>query len=187
MKNRPNLLPVRLYGDDLLRKKLPELDFNTEGLQEFIDDLIYTMYKRDGVGLAANQVGSEWRLFVIDPDWANSENDNQIPIVMLNPVIESRSGEIVYEEGCISLPDIFGSVKRSANISYSYTDRYGKRITENAEQTKAVVIQHEYDHLEGILFVDHLGTLARLKIMHQLKRLQARAKDGQNILEGLSL
>ena len=97
MKNN-QILPVRLT-DDLLRKKLPELDFNTEGLQEFIDDLIYTMYKRDGVGLAANQVGSEWRLFVIDPDWANSENDNKNPIVMINPVIESRSGEIVYEEG----------------------------------------------------------------------------------------
>lgn len=187
MKNRPNLLPVRLYGDDFLRKKLPELDFNTKGLQEFIDDLIYTMYKRDGVGLAANQVGSDWRIIVVDPDWANSEDENKNPIVMINPEILSRSGEIVYEEGCISLPDIFGSVKRSGKITYSYTDRNGKRITENAEQTKAVVIQHEYDHLEGILFVDHLGTLARLKIMYQLKRLQARAENGQNILEGLSL
>ncbi len=74
------------------------------------------MYKRDGVGLAANQVGSEWRLFVIDPDWANSENDNKNPIVMINPVIESRSGEIVYEEGCISLPEYFW--KRKTQCKY---------------------------------------------------------------------
>ena len=182
----PKNLPVRLYGDEFLRKKLPELELNTPGLQEFIQDFIYTMYARDGVGLAANQVGSLYRMIVIDPDRENKW-DKKNPIVMINPIIESRESEVVYEEGCISLPDVFADVSRSKKITYSYTDRMGNRITETAEEIKAVVIQHEFDHLEGILFIDYLGTLDRLKIMHKLKKLQARAVNGQNILEGLTL
>ena len=111
MKYQPKLLPVRLFGDDILRQKLPEVDFNTPGLQEFIQDLIYTMYARDGVGLAANQVGSLWRVIVIDPDRENMF-DQKNPIVMINPVIESREGEVIYEEGCISLPEIFADISR---------------------------------------------------------------------------
>ncbi|MDD3606418.1 MAG: peptide deformylase [Candidatus Cloacimonas acidaminovorans] len=186
MKYKPKILPVRLYGDDFLRKKLPEIDYNTPGLQEFIEDLIYTMYARDGIGIAANQVGSFYRMIVIDPEQDNKLNKKS-PIVMINPVIENREGEVVYEEGCISLPDVFADVSRSKKITYSYTDRMGNRITETAEEIKAVVIQHEFDHLEGILFIDYLGTLDRLKIMHKLKKLQARAVNGQNILEGLTL
>ncbi|MEN6445984.1 MAG: peptide deformylase [Candidatus Cloacimonas sp.] len=182
----PELLPVRLYGDDWLRKKLPEFDYSKEALHNFIEDMIYTMYQRDGVGLSANQVGSLWRIIVIDPE-RNENKDSQNPIVMINPVLEKREGEVIYEEGCISLPDIFADVTRSKTITYSYTDREGKRISDSATGMKAVVIQHEYDHLEGILFTDHLGTLTRLRIMHKLKALAARAKDGQNIMEGLHL
>ncbi|HPB18637.1 MAG TPA: peptide deformylase [Candidatus Cloacimonas sp.] len=186
MKYQPKLLPVRLYGDNILRQKLPEVDFNTPGLQEFIQDLIYTMYARDGVGLAANQVGSLWRVIVIDPDRENMF-DQKNPIVMINPVIESREGEVIYEEGCISLPEIYADISRSKRITYSYTDLNGNRQTESAEGLKAVIIQHEYDHLEGILFTDHLGRIARLKILHKLKALQARAVNGQNIMEGIAL
>ncbi|HPA24684.1 MAG TPA: peptide deformylase [Candidatus Cloacimonas sp.] len=182
----PKNLPVRLYGDEFLRKKLPELELNTPGLQEFIQDFIYTMYARDGVGLAANQVGSLYRMIVIDPDRENKW-DKKNPIVMINPVIESRESEVVYEEGCISLPEIFADISRSKRITYSYTDLKGNRQTESAEGLKAVIIQHECDHLDGILFIDHLGTISRLKIMHKLKKLQARAVDGQNILEGFNL
>ena len=183
---QPKILPVHLYGDEFLRKKLPELELNTPGLQEFIQDFIYTMYARDGVGLAANQVGSLYRMIVIDPDRENKW-DKKNPIVMINPVIESREGEVVYEEGCISFPEIFADISRSKRITYSYTDLKGNRQTESAEGLKAVIIQHECDHLDGILFIDHLGTISRLKIMHKLKKLQARAVDGQNILEGFNL
>jgi len=96
MKYKPKILPVRLYGDDFLRKKLPEIDYNTPGLQEFIEDLIYTMYARDGIGIAANQVGSFYRMIVIDPEQDNKLNKKS-PIVMINPVIENREGEVVYE------------------------------------------------------------------------------------------
>jgi len=184
MNNSPKLLPVRLYGDAILKKVLPETDPKDPALQEFIPDLIHTMYERDGVGLAANQVGSEFRVFVIDPFWAH-EGEQKNPIVMINPVIESRDGEVVGEEGCISLPGIYADVHRSARISYSYTDLQGKRIQESAEDFKAVVIQHEYDHLEGIVFTDRISTLARLRLKGKLKDLAARAVNGVNVMEGL--
>jgi peptide deformylase len=177
------LLPIRLYGDDILREKLPEADYKDPELQALIPDFIYTMYERDGVGLAANQVGSRFRMFVIDPHWSRDDAEPD-PKVMINPVIESREGEIAGEEGCISLPGLFADVHRAAKISYSYTDPQGNRHTETAEGFPAVVIQHEYDHLEGVLFTDRVSTLSKLKLKRRLKDLAARAENGVNILEG---
>jgi peptide deformylase len=184
MKINPKLLPVRLYGDELLKKKLPESDPFDPALQEFIPDLIHTMYERDGVGLAANQVGSDFRVFVIDPFWAH-EGEKKNPIVMINPLIENREGEVVGEEGCISLPGIYADVHRSARITYSYTDQLGNRIQESAEDFKAVVIQHEYDHLEGIVFTDRISTLARLRLKAKLKELASHTQNCINVMEGL--
>jgi peptide deformylase len=184
MNKNPHLLPVRLYGDEILKKKLPECDPHNQALQDFIPDLIYTMYERDGVGLAANQAGSEFRVFVIDPFWSREDTPKE-PIVMINPVIESREGEVVGEEGCISLPGIYADVHRSARISYSYTDVNGNRISETAEEFKAVVIQHEFDHLEGIVFTDRISTLARLRLKGKLKELASHTVDGKNEMEGL--
>lgn len=150
MNKNPQLLPARLYGDNILRTKLPEVDPLNPALQSFIPDLIYTMYERDGVGLAANQVGSTFRVFVIDPYWSHEDAEPD-PIVMINPIIESREGEIEGEEGCISLPGVYAKVHRAARITYSYTDVKGERHTDTVEGFPAVVIQHEYDHLEGIV------------------------------------
>lgn len=184
MKRIPKLLPVRLYGDEILRKKLPECDALDPALQQFLPDMIFTMYERDGVGLAANQVGSEFRMFVMDPDWAREDREPN-PIVMINPLIESRDGEIYGEEGCISLPGIFADVPRSARITISWTDEKGAKHTEEAEGYRAVVIQHEFDHLDGIVFTDRISTLAKLRAKRKLKDLAARAVDGKNIMEGL--
>lgn len=180
----PKLLPVCLYGDNILREKLPEADVNNPALQAFIPDLIFTMYERDGVGLAANQVGSRFRIFVVDPTWAREDAEPN-PIVMINPQIESREGEIAGEEGCISLPGIYADVHRAVKIGYSYTDPQGQRHTETAEGFRAVVIQHEFDHLEGILFTDRISSLSKLKLKRKMKDLAARAVDGHNIMEGL--
>lgn len=184
MKPRGKLLPVRLYGDDILRQKLAECDPQDPGLHALIPDLIYTLYQRDGVGLAANQVGSTFRVFVIDPGICEEDAEPN-PTVMINPIISSREGEINGDEGCISLPGIFAGVNRAKKIAYSYTDVDGQRHHETAEDYKAVVIQHEYDHLEGILFIDHLGTLAKLKVKRQLKDLASTAVNGTNIMEKL--
>ncbi len=184
MKPVCKVLPIRLFGDALLRLKLPECNVDNPELLAFIPDLIYTMYERDGVGLAANQVGSKFRIFVIDPHWSR-EDVKPNPMVMINPVIESAEGEIVGEEGCISLPGIYADVHRAARISYSYTDPSGTRHSETAEGFEAVVIQHEYDHLEGIVFTDKIGTLAKLKLRRRLKDLADASVDGVNIMEGL--
>ncbi len=180
---KPKLLPIRLYGDEILRQKLEECDHNDPGLKELIPHLIYTMYERDGVGLAANQVGAKFRVFVVDPHWAREDSEPN-PIVMINPVIESREGEIEGEEGCISLPGIYANVHRAARIRFSYTTPEGERVQSSAEGFEAVVIQHEYDHLDGIVFTDRLGTLSKLKIKRKLNELAAKAINGFNVMEG---
>ncbi|HPF08596.1 MAG TPA: peptide deformylase [Candidatus Cloacimonadota bacterium] len=174
-------LPIRILGDDILRRKLQEVDLKDPSLPEYIENLIHTMYERDGVGLASNQVGEDKRIFVIDPLWAQNEDGERNPIVMLNPDIYEMEGEQVYEEGCISLPDIFANVHRALKIKYRYTTPEGKLIESSAEGYEAVVIQHEYDHLNGIVFTDRIGTLTKLKLHHKLKALEASAVNGVNI------
>jgi len=102
-------------------------------------------------------------------------------MVMINPVIEESSGETETEEGCISIPDIYAKVVRPSNITVSYTDLQNERHRINLSGYAAVIVQHEYDHLEGILFIDHLSTIARLKIRNKLKELQKNTVDGINI------
>ncbi|MDY0151219.1 MAG: peptide deformylase [Candidatus Cloacimonas sp.] len=180
----PKLLPIRLYGDAILREKLTEADVYDPALQALIPDFIYTMYERDGVGLAANQIGSRFRMFVIDPYWSR-EDSQPDPVVMINPVIETREGEIAHEEGCISVPGIFADVHRAAKITYSYTDTLGVRHSDSAEGFEAIVIQHEYDHLDGILFIDKISTLNKLKAKRKLKDIASTAVNGSNVREGL--
>lgn len=180
----PKLLPIHLYGDEILREKLTEADVFDPDLQALIPDFIFTMYERDGVGLAANQVGSRFRMFVIDPHWSHEDAEPN-PIVMINPVIETREGEIAREEGCISLPGIFADVHRAAKITFSYTDPLGVRHSDSAEGFEAVVIQHEYDHLDGILFTDKISTLNKLKAKRKLKDIASTAVNGTNMREGL--
>lgn len=178
------VLPIRILGDAILRKKLKEVDLSDPALPAFIEDLIETMYERDGVGLAANQVGEDKRMFVIDPWWARDDEVQKNPIVMINPEILQKEGEQVYEEGCISLPDIYANVHRAQNIRYRYTTPDGNSLEAEAEGYEAIVIQHEYDHLNGVVFTDHLGTLAKLRVMRKLKDLEATAVDGVNIRTG---
>lgn len=177
----PQELAIRILGDNTLRTKSREVALDEPGLKDFIQDLTHTMYLRDGVGLAANQVGEALKIFVIDPYWASKEGAEKNPIVMINPRIISREGEQVYEEGCISLPDIFGKVQRANVIEYEYLDTEGKLQKRRAEGYEAVVIQHEYDHLEGVVFTDRLSTLSRLRVLPKLKALESRAVDGVNI------
>jgi peptide deformylase len=180
MSNQPVLLPVRIYGDVLLRVVASPVEVMDDKLRKFVRDLTHTMYIRDGVGLAANQIGMTIRMLVIDPDWA-SEGAEKNPIVMINPVILSAEGEYEAEEGCLSVPDIYAKVKRFNKIKYSYTDVQGIEHTEEAEGFKAVVIQHEHDHLNGVLFVDKLSKLSLLKIKRKLNTLMNTAENGVNI------
>lgn len=180
MSRKPRTLPIHIYGDAVLRLKAQEVDLSYPGLADLAEDLIHTMYQRDGVGLAAPQVGISQRIIVVDPHWAKDGNGRE-PVVMLNPVIEASSGETETEEGCISVPNLYAWVKRPSDITVSYTDLQGERQTLQLSGYPAVVIQHEYDHLEGVLFVDRLGTVAKLKLRRGLKELESTARDGVNI------
>ncbi|MCB5287276.1 MAG: peptide deformylase [Candidatus Cloacimonetes bacterium] len=176
------ILPIRIYGDEILRKKLKEVDFKDPFLKEYLPDLIHTMYLRDGVGLASSQVGVDLRIFVIDPWWAREEGQKE-PRVMINPVIHDRQGEQIGDEGCLSLPDIFAKVNRALKIRYSYYTPEGEFIEAEAEEYEAVVIQHEYDHLNGVLFTDLVSPLTKLKLKLTLKHMAALAKNGVNIMQ----
>jgi len=182
MNSKAKLLPVRIYGDDTLKvKALPVQQFDDK-LKKLAQDMTCTMYIRDGVGLAANQVGEKLRLFVIDTEWSREET-KQNPVVMINPEIISGEGEYEMEEGCISVPGIYAKVKRFYKITYKYFDLNGNEHNETAEEYKAVVVQHEYDHLNGVLFIDRISRLSMLKIKRKLNAMKSTGVNGVNIRE----
>lgn len=174
----PRILDIRIYGDEVLRRVAePVTDFDDE-LKHFAEDLIHTMYERDGVGLAAPQVGVSRRMFSFDP---NSDSEEEHPIVVINPEIKSYSGEISGEEGCISIPDIFADVTRHKDISVSYQDIDGNTVESELSGYAAIVFQHEFDHLNGVLFTDKISNLAKLRFKRRLRDMAGLAKDGVNI------
>ena len=146
---------LRLEGDEILSKKSREVEVIDEKIQQLIDDMIETMHKYNGVGLAAVQVGILKRIVVIDL------YDDKGPIVLINPVIIKTKGEQEVEEGCLSFPNQFAKVIRPAEVVAEYTDRKGKRMRVHAKELLAQAIAHEVDHLNGELFIDKIlpGTL----------------------------
>lgn len=146
---------LRLEGDEILKKKSREVEVIDEKIQILIDDMIETMHKYNGVGLAAVQVGLLKRVIVIDL------YDDKGPIVMINPVIIKTKGEQEVDEGCLSFPNQFAKVIRPAEVVAEYTDREGKRMRVKAKELLAQAISHEVDHLNGEVFMDKIipGTL----------------------------
>ncbi|HRY83408.1 MAG TPA: peptide deformylase [Candidatus Cloacimonadota bacterium] len=177
---KPRLLPIRILGDEILRRKLQEVKTFDAELRDFVADLTHTMYERDGVGLAANQVGKDLRIFVMDATWTR-DHKGKNPRVMINPVIEESSGESVNEEGCISIPDLYADVTRPSSITYSYYDIEGNKHREMVSGFPAIVFQHEYDHLDGILFIDKINSLTKLKLKRKLREIEKSTVDGVNI------
>ena len=146
---------LRLEGDEILKKKSREVEIIDDKLQTLIDDMIETMHKYNGVGLAAVQVGVLKRVIVIDL------YDDNGPIVLINPIIIKTKGEQEVDEGCLSFPNKFAKVVRPAEVVAEYTDREGKRMRVKAKELLAQAIAHEVDHLNGELFVEKMvpGTL----------------------------
>ena len=139
---------LRFEGDEILNKKSREIEKIDDKLQILIDDMIETMHKYNGVGLAAVQVGILKRLVVIDI------YDDNGPIVMINPIVLKTKGEEEVDEGCLSFPNKFAKVVRPTDVTAEYTDREGKRMRVKAKELLAQAICHEVDHLNGELFVD---------------------------------
>ncbi len=158
------ILPVYLYGSPVLRKKSVVVDKNYTGLSAFINDLWETMYNSDGIGLAAPQVGKSIRVFVIDSSAMESEDPEvkTFKKTFINAQIVERSGdESMFNEGCISIPNIREDVSRPPRIRIQYYDENWIYHDEYFAGVPARIIQHEYDHLEGILFVDKIPAIRR--------------------------
>ena len=146
---------IRMQGDEILKKKSRPVEQIDERIQVLIDDMIETMHKFNGVGLAAVQVGILKQIIVIDL------YDDKGPLVLINPVILKEKGEQEVSEGCLSFPNKFAQIIRPAEVTVEYTDRNGKLIKTKAKELLAQAICHEIDHLEGIVFIDKIipGTL----------------------------
>lgn len=146
---------IREEGDEILKKKSRPVEEINEKVQELIDDMLETMYKANGVGLAAVQVGVLKQVIVIDID------DGQGPLILINPRIIKEKGEQEVEEGCLSFPNKFAKVMRPAEITIEALGREGKTIKVKGKELMAQAISHEIDHLNGIVFVDKIlpGTL----------------------------
>ena len=157
------------YGHETLKKVAEEVS-NIDGeLIDFIDSMFNVMYRSRGIGLAAPQVDKSRRVVTLDID----DDKKNIVMEMINPVIrEFSKKEEPYEEGCLSVPRIMGEVVRPAEISVTYLDRDGKKIDLEAKGLLARVIQHEVDHLNGILFVDHLEDYTRNELRPELKKIK---------------
>lgn len=158
-----SVLPIVTYNDSVLREKTKEITENSPELQQLIEDMFETMYNASGVGLAGPQIGESRAIFVIDPD-SMFDDDEEKPgkMTFINPKIVNHSADTVeYEEGCLSIPDIREPVRRPDKITITFLDKDFEEQTLEADGWLSRVIQHEYDHLQGKLFIDHLGSFRR--------------------------
>ena len=143
------------YGTPSLREPSKEVHKVSQKIKILVDDLLDTMYEQNGVGLAAPQVGENYRIFVID---VSTGNEPLHPMVFINPKIIKKSGAVISHEGCLSFPDAFTDVKRYANVMIKALDRNGRSFVLEAKDGTLLArcIQHEFDHLNGVLFIDHV-------------------------------
>lgn len=176
------VLPIVTYNDDVLRKEASPVKENSEELQKLIDDMFETMYNADGVGLAAPQIGRLLRIFVADADvYAEDEDSDEEkhgPLTMINPSISFKSDETVtMDEGCLSIPEVTGPVSRPEKITVTFKDRDFNEQTLEVDGPLARVIQHEIDHLDGVLFIDHLSYFKRKLLSSKLTALAEGEKE----------
>jgi peptide deformylase len=174
------ILPIVAYGDPVLRKKGEEIDKDYPGLEKLIDDMFETMEKSRGVGLAAPQIGKAIRLFVIDSTKMHEEDEEHLGIreVFINAkIIDEDGDEWRFEEGCLSIPTIREDVLRQPKITIQYYDRHFNFHEKNFDDLTARVIQHEYDHIEGILFIDHLKPLKKSLLKGKLEKISKGMVD----------
>jgi len=162
------LRPVRIYGDPVLRQKAQPVTEFDDDLRALVEDMRETMKAYEGVGLAANQVGVARRVLVVDVPLDDERRERH---VLVNPVIGSRSGSESGEEGCLSIPGVYDDVARSAKLSVTGQDEHGRPVSIQAEGYLARAIQHEIDHLDGVLFVDRLSPLKRQFLRRALESL----------------
>ena len=166
-------MKILTYPNPVLRKKAEPVEEIDEELQGLIDDMIKTMYEAPGIGLAANQVGVPKRVIVFEG--FNVEGAKS-PEVLINPEFVSKDGQITSEEACLSVIDYAADVNRASKVTVKGLDRNGNPVEIEAEDLKAICLQHEVDHLDGVLFIDHISSLKRSLYKKKLKK---KLKDNE--------
>ena len=178
-----SLLPILTYPDPFLKTKARPVDDVDDDVRRLIDDMAETMISARGIGLAATQVGDERRIIVLDvPDVSDAESEEAADeaferkrgenlFALVNPEIVAEEGTTSFEEGCLSVPGFTAEVKRAARITVRTLDREGKPLEFTADELLSIAIQHEIDHLNGVLFIDRLSRIKRELLKRKIKKL----------------
>ena len=160
--------PLIILPDPILRQVSQPIETVDGEVKKLADDMLETMYDAPGIGLAAIQIGIARRMLVID---LSKEGEDKQPLVFINPEIVSSSDDrSVYEEGCLSIPDYYAEVERPAKVTVKYLDREGKEQSVEADGLLATCLQHEIDHLNGVLFIDHISRLKREMVIKKFTK-----------------
>ena len=168
------ILPIVAYGYPILNKKCEEISSDHQDLDQLINNMWETMYASQGVGLAAPQINESIRLFLIDttPFMDEDKKDQSIKKIFINPVMLEETGENwIFNEGCLSVPDVREDISRNSEIKIKYQDQNFNWHTDFFDGITARVIQHEYDHIEGILFTDRISPLRKRMIKAKLQKI----------------
>lgn len=165
------------YPDKRLKLKSKEVKNFDKRLHLLLDDMYSIMIDTNGIGLAAIQVAHPIRAFIVNIPNEEDEQDQKNLLEIINPVITKSAGETTYQEGCLSVPKFYEEIKRHKTVTLDYQDREGNRKTLEADELLAIAIQHEIDHLEGILFIDKLSYGRRKKFEKEYKRMKKEKKS----------
>ncbi|WP_374306018.1 peptide deformylase [Methylocella sp.] len=166
-----SLRPIIIIPDPRLRKVARPVERVDERVRALMDDMLETMYDAPGIGLAAPQIAEDWRVIVLDVAKRKDESARAEPLRLANPEILWASEELSsYEEGCLSIPDYYEEVVRPAKVAVGYLDREGRKQEIEADGLLATCLQHEIDHLNGVLFIDHISRLKRARVVKKFEK-----------------
>jgi len=174
----PDLLQIKFYGCDILTQKTQPVTAVTDEIRTLIDNMIHTMYEADGCGLAAPQVGVSLSIFVCDPTYTKTQEKN--PLVFINPTFLEFSGETTFEEGCLSFPDVYENTKRFENVKVAYKDLQFKDQIYEASDKPAIIVQHETDHLNGIIMTSKMTPIRKMAHAFRLNKIHEKGKKMSN-------
>ncbi|MGN6551331.1 MAG: peptide deformylase [Pararhizobium sp.] len=170
-----SIKPIILLPDPTLRQTSEPFERVDDAVRKLADDMLETMYDAPGIGLAAVQIGIPRRLLVVD---VSKEEDRKEPLVFINPeIVASSDARSTYEEGCLSIPDYYAEVERPASVTVRHLDRNGAEVVTEADGLLATCLQHEIDHLNGVLFIDYISKLKRDMVVKKFAKM-ARQKGG---------
>ena len=174
--------PILTVPHPVLKQKSKPVAEITDEIRALMDDMLETMYDAPGIGLAAVQVGEPLNIIVMDLANSSSKDEDEAepkPQFFINPeILEEVEEQKPYEEGCLSVPDVFDEVERAERVKIKYLDYHGKEVIEWAEGLYAVCIQHEMDHLKGVLFIDYLSRLKRKRAIKKVQKAEKLAEAG---------